>query len=78
MQTISIRQVQGGWSVETSLNPFPLAFLSNAAAERQADRLAQVHAFKGEMHQVIVYGYAGLVTSSRVGFGRPAPRRVGC
>lgn len=76
MQTISIKKIQGGWAVETSLTLFPLVFLSGAAAQRQADRLATVHELHGETHQVVVYGRPGLATSSRVGSARQGARRL--
>lgn len=38
---ITVRAVQGGWTVESVLLGAPLMFLSGARAERQAHRLAQ-------------------------------------
>jgi hypothetical protein len=38
---ITVRAVQGGWTVESVLLAAPLMFLSGARAERQAHRLAQ-------------------------------------
>lgn len=70
MKTISVRAIQGGWSVETDLIACPLAFLSGAAAERQADRLSQMLGTRAEHHQVLIHDRSGLLVSSRVGTGR--------
>ncbi len=40
--TITVRAVQGGWTVESVLLGAPLMFLSGGRAERQAQRLAEV------------------------------------
>jgi hypothetical protein len=39
--TITVRAVQGGWTVESVLLGAPLMFLSGGRAERQAQRLAE-------------------------------------
>jgi hypothetical protein len=39
--TITVRAVQGGWTVESALLCAPLMFLSGGRAERQAQRLAE-------------------------------------
>lgn len=70
MQTISVRDVQGGWSVETDFAPFPLMFLSVDAAQRQADRFSALHSRQGESHHVLVYGRSGLIDRSHVELAR--------
>lgn len=53
--SITVRAVQGGWTVETVLLPAPLMFLSGARAERQAHRLAQAAARLGRDVQVAIH-----------------------
>jgi hypothetical protein len=72
MRTIAVRAIQGGWCVETDLNAYPLSFLSGAAAERQANRLAEVLARRGELHQVVIHDRKGVVIGSRVGLNHGA------
>jgi hypothetical protein len=70
MKTVSVRPVQGGWSVVSDLSVCPLSFLSGAAAERQARRLALLHEQCGDSAQVLIHDRRGVLVGSQVGPGR--------
>jgi len=52
---ITVRAVQGGWTVESALLGAPLMFLSGGRAERQAQRLAEAAIRLGRDVQVAVH-----------------------
>jgi hypothetical protein len=70
MKTISVRPVQGGWSVVSDLSACPLSFLSGAAAERQAYQLALLHEQCGDTAHVLIHDRRGVLVGSQVGPGR--------
>jgi len=70
MKTISVRAVQGGWSVASDISACPLSFLSGAAAERQAYQLALLHERCGDAAQVLIHDRSGVLVGSQVGPGR--------
>jgi len=53
--TITVRAVQGGWTVESVLIGAPLMFLSGGRAERQAQRLAEAAMRLGRDVRVAVH-----------------------
>jgi hypothetical protein len=53
--TITVRAVQGGWTVESVLLGAPLMFLSGGRAERQAQRLAEAAIRLGRDVRVAVH-----------------------
>lgn len=52
---VTVRPVEGGWSVVSSLSDQPLMFTSGAAAEAKARSLAQVIAAAGGDVRVVVH-----------------------
>lgn len=54
-QLISVKPVQGGWSVEAGLSAYPLVFLSGRQAERKARQLAEVVAAQGYDAKVLIH-----------------------
>jgi hypothetical protein len=65
MRTLRVRAVDGGWSVESDLDFGPLAFLSGAAAERQAMRLAEMLCAHGQVAQVLIHDRSGQLVAAR-------------
>jgi hypothetical protein len=56
---ITVRAVQGGWTVDSVLLGAPLMFLSGARAERQAHRLAQALSRLGRDASVAIHDKVG-------------------
>jgi hypothetical protein len=54
-QLITVKPVQGGWSVEAGLNVYPLVFLSGGQAERKARQIAEVVAAQGHDAEVRIH-----------------------
>lgn len=54
-KVISVRPVDGGWSVEGGFFEAPLMFLSGGRAEEKARSLAQLLARQGQDVRVVVH-----------------------
>lgn len=73
-QVITVKPVQGGWTVEAGLSAYPLVFLSGAKAERTARRLAQLVAAQGDDAEVRIHDRRSAPVGSflyRAAFLRP-------
>ncbi len=72
---VTVRPVEGGWSVSSSLSDQPLMFMSGAAAEAKARSLAEVIAAAGGDVLVIVHDRRDVMVGTFRYFADDPPAR---